>query len=447
MSNSVTNQYRTRSQLMKVRENTITENVNRITYLEEEIKDYKILISGLQIKLSDKEKLINILTNEQEENAYEYEKICKENTNLKRQMAKLEAENSDIRNDVLNLTELNQTLTEENDEVCIANNSYIVPLKSQVNEMHLENNALQIKLAEVTKELHQYKLNIDKSECKFHIPKVRLNIYRNRKLERRITKLRKKIRKLQQLYNKSNKTINKSNGELEINGATDKIQIMNKTNLNITEDETTSLEKETKLRNGFSNDVGENNKPKNNCISKLRIVGDNFVRGLGVQLLNEFENKKDIYCSVYGNASFQTILKSAHNIVKKENNLILVIILNSIKQIEITSYQSALLNIINEIKDKNIKLICTNIPYEPSTITLKTNESIFKFNSKMNSLALFNENIEIINICDIKLKNMGAKAFKEMMCYYIASYCKGKLVNNEGKSTNFPCTTVNQIIK
>lgn len=404
MENKLTANYTTRSQILKNKEDMISKQEERIQELESIIKTYEKSMCNLNSKLKDRERLISTMVKEQDENIIEYERMCKENTNLKKKLAQTEVVTIDLRNQLLKLTDINLNLSNENDEVCNTNNSMIIPLQNKCFELQTENSVLHKKIAQTINEFH----SLDQSNRKYNDDVAHLNYfsfeqYKNKKINKKIRKQAKKIRNLESKIRVIRKWRN---------------NIKNKTNVRkkiqtLVTDNTTQLSLNQKqLCNS------------NEAINDIRIIGDISVRGLGLLLLDKLNEKCNIYCETHSFAPMQTIITSAENIIRKENNIILVVILNSIKEEEILSFYSKVLQLIQQVKEKNIKLVITNIPYLQHSVNYNINYDIYRFNSKLNSISILNNNVQIINIVDVKLNKINIKNLQKILVYNISSLYK-----------------------
>lgn len=426
MTSKATNMYRTRTQIDKMKDETINKYEHKVADLEGSIKFYENLISNLHKKLTEKEKLIILLTNEQDENSVEFEKMCKDNQCLKKQLSEMESRMAELQCDVLNLTEINQTITEESEEFCInnsINNTSI--LKMQMVELEQQNGLLQRKVIDTIYELNDYK---NKTETR-NTNKINTEIIRkfiNKTLSRKIRKQKKLIRNLQNKY----RIFKNNNKKLERKQLSQ--DCLMHSNLYLQEPEHREV-------------VMNNNKIETTNLNRyenIKIIGDSLSKNLGINLKHELDDRYKICCDSYSNAPLQKITSTTQDVLRKENNITLVMVYNNIEKLQNEVYISEILEMIKIIENKNIQLIFTNLAYEKNITNRKYNQYIHKYNSFLNSLALYNKNVDIINTSEVKLKDINVRQYKEIVTYFL----KMKCLNEQKKQIFTTEKTLNQII-
>lgn len=426
--------YKTRSQTQKNKDELISLYEEKIEDLDSSNKTYELLISKMQVKLNDKEKLIKVLTEEQQENSIEFEIILKENLKLKNELAKKESENIDLQNELINLSGLNHTLTEETEEIFHNNSNTIQTLKSQLNQLKNENHELQINFAS--------KHMIESIDMKVLPPsKTQVNIvkrfsFRNKKLAKKIKKQNKNIKKILHEYQKIIKTNNSLKQSLENIKKYDVMKIKE----NLSNHSKYILENKTDLGKLSVNSI--------KTIQKIVIIGDHSTKNMATLLRSKgYDN---IYSNTYTNAPLKEIIRAAGNIIDCSKNMTLAIIIRHYEDSDIENYPKYIKKLINKTKGKNIKLVFTNVPYLVNNEPM--NHLIDQQNSHLNILTKFDQNLEIINTSNIKINKVQAREFKNIVTYFLEKHTQNmktieKGFDNEDKMKNFIVKQITTAIK
>lgn len=422
----------TRSQTIRDKEKIINEYEHQLTEMKASINMYEELIAKIQHKLTEKEQLIKVLIEEQEENGNTFEKICKENQQLKRSLAKKESEMIDLQNEIINLNEVNCTLLEENEEIGICNNTIITPLKMQMIEMQKENTNLQNKLAKNIKAI----CNDDLDNPKIENQQMR----RKNNFTKILRNKNKQIKKLKRKCILHNKKVNEVRDNKE--------KQMKRNELN----------KAKTINDELVNQA----KKTSNDINKITIIGDSCVRGMGVELYDVLGKRFNTCCYTYSNAPLKKIIDTAMEVLKKgESEDLIAIFYKDFLNQELKQYYNILSSLIIEAKVKNVKLLFNNVPYcdipycdQPF---LNYNMYVQRINNKLNMLTLYgNDTFDIINLSNLNIKKAGE--FKEIILYNILSQCKknnspssdsDKIVsiNNKNNNVNFHTNKLIETIK
>lgn len=386
--------FQTRSQTIKNKEKIINEYELQLTEMKSSINIYEELISKIQFKLTEKEKLIKVLLDEQEENSNTFENMCRENQQLKKSLAEKESEVIDLQNEIINLNEFNCTLLEENEEIGTCNNLIITPLKMQMVEMQKENTCLQNKLAKNIKAVYNNNFNHPNAKNKHRGQKNKFA----KILKDKNKQIRHLKRKCKTHYKKGKKKI---------------------TIKEINHEET----REDKYTINKANVINDEliNQAKNNDINKITIIGDKSVRGMGIKLQTALGNEFKTCCHTYSNAPLEKIFDAAAKVLKKgEPKQLLAIFYKDFYTQDIKQYYNLLSNLIIEAKAKSIKLLLNNVPYSDK---LLLNYNINKINNKLNMLALYENNtIDIINLSNLDITKKWE--FKEILLYNVYCQCK-----------------------
>lgn len=401
MQNNI-NTYLTRSQLIKNKDKIINEYELQINDMKTELQKmkstiniYKSLNCELKEELVKKESLITTLTKEHEENSNEYEKICVENLKLKKVLAENEDLNIDLQGEINKINEINRTLTEEHSDMSILTNNMITPLKNKLYELENENKILHNKL---TIPLNERCVKDNKNEIK----------YKGNHKKNILKKLLKQNKKLKSLKKNNNKLNEKTKRKYK-----HKVNIANIEN---------NIDKITvKEANKKENTVKKGNLYKNN---KIILIGDKFIKNVRRELTNKLGTNYDISCHTYIDAPLETIMNEATRIAKIEECLTLAVIIRDIKTYDLRKYFCFIENLLCITKNNNINLIVNNIAYSNNNVNKYINECIYKINSKINCLAMYNSNtFKIINISYFLINNVYSDEYKNIISYNIISDC------------------------
>lgn len=168
----------TRSQKIKQNEVLINNYENKAKEYDEEKKHYEMLIVQLKHLLDDKDKKIDIMLQEQETSSIEFERICKENTELKKKLAQQEMRNMELIDEIVHATKKNSEVIENQEEMNTFNNNLITPLKVQLNDMFTENEDMRAKYETLLAKHNKMKLQRPALKCK----KLRAKLVRNIKV-------------------------------------------------------------------------------------------------------------------------------------------------------------------------------------------------------------------------------------------------------------------------
>lgn len=420
--NNTKSKITTRAQTLKCKDETINKLEEKVLKLEDSVNFYERLICEYRLRLKEKDNLINVLKNEQEEFSQDFEKMCKENSILKRELATKDLENTDLQNSIINLNDVNQTLNEENEEININNNSIIVPLKNQLIEMQKENTHLNNKITEIITQYPTWdKQKSSTVTLSLHKSLKNLKYIRNRKLSKKIRRQVKNIKKLEMECKK----IKYINNRLEKQIKNIKCQESNEKILKM---DVSELRKED---NNKHNEI----KDGKHLQRKTIIIGDSYIKNLGTMLKDR--GLHNICCYIHTNATVEHILYSAKNIINKENSITLAITVKKFNYDEINKYPLMIKDLADAAKNKNIRLLFTNIPYRIETMTNKTNEMIENYNLKLKNIITFSSNLEIINISHIDMNKITNYNYKKLLTYFIEKYMANTSNENNDFNKNF----------
>ncbi|GBP35777.1 hypothetical protein EVAR_20630_1 [Eumeta japonica] len=293
------------------------------------------IINQLQAKLNEKKKLLKTLLEEQDQNSIEFEKLCKENLMLKRNLAQVEARNIDLQNDIFNITATNISLTEEQEQMSNLNKSTVAPLKQQLNELTNENYYLQTKLKYVINEYEKVKEQnkLEKIQSRVQV-KRGFKITKNRNVFINLKKQKKKFRNLEKRY-------------FIILEKMKRLNIVNTCIINLEHvehekqtTETNAKQKKTDKRNVFTETLNTTmtskhpeDKPEkpgtcedksvtfteNTAIKKpkIYIFSDNIGRGLVGHMVRKLSNNFELFNSCKPDAKIENLVESLYKIENK----------------------------------------------------------------------------------------------------------------------------------
>lgn len=415
--------YRTRSQVLKNKDDLIKEYELKIKELENSNKTYDMRINKLQIKLVDQEKIIKTLTDEQDDNCQEFEKICKEVTKLKKLLAVKEAETTELQTNLFNLSGLNQSLVEENDEIFLSNNLTIKSLKAQLNKAHEDYDSLR---------LH----NDSKEKESVVINNINMPTYskqKNKHLTKRIKKQNKIIKTITDKYQKIKKDIENLLKSINIKEQLNSIETkynnkefekyISQLKMKSCLVEERNVLKDLKKPNAF--EQKKSNILQKEETAKIIIVGDRAVSGIALKLKDK--GVQNISSNIYINAPLKHIIQSAQNIIENTQKIILVMALKDFKEEELGKYPYYIEHLYKKAFSKNIVLIVTNLPYYKET-NIKSNEIIERVNLKLNQMSKFSENIYIINISHINVYNIQKMEYNKMLIYFLQKFVENQKI-------------------
>lgn len=387
----------TRSQIIRNNEKIIDDYEKQIIDLKSSINLYEELISKIQYKLTEKEQLIKVLLDEQDENSTAFENLCKENQQLKKKLAEKDNEVTDLQNEIINLNELNCTLLEENEEIGSCNTSIITPLKQQMVKIQNENTSLHYKLAKTIEANFNDAPKIPDIKTKPHKKEIS-NIIKNK--NKKITMLKNKCKKYSKKKNVTKKT--------------DTAKVL--------QENQNKGENNTQLTT-YSQQLATQITSKNKNSNKITVIGDSSVRGIGIELNRKLGNTRKISCHVYSNAPLEKIFDVALKAIKENkeeekcNHLFAVFIKNF--DLKCTKkYYTQIISVIEEAENRNIQLLFNNIPYNKNQL-LSCNTDIYKINCKLGTLALYSNMLSIVNLSNVYTTDI--KTFQDA---YIFNICQ-----------------------
>lgn len=409
---------RTRSAVMKSKDKQIQQNEEEISELKDSIKTYELLICDLRKKIIKEENLVKILLKEQEDNSSEFERICKDSVTLKKQLAQKDSVISELENNFKNQNKLYNTLLEENEELECTTNSLFTPLKTKLNEISKENDLLQTKLKDLS----------ERNTCTGS--KNEITTQKKGNERKIITKSRNKTIKKNAKFNKVKNIHNQSTKIKKISKKQNRIRQVKGDKIESNEH---IIHKDNEIKSKSKQKIKQ--KLELGKKIRIRVIGDKFVNGLGTKLISKTENKHNICNYSYSNAPLHELIRSAQTVIESEECDVMALVIRDFEECEINKYSKLIDNLCVRAKIKNIKLICTNVPYSANVHYKKVGHT----NAILNSLVLLHDNFHLINISHTYKDNISVKEYKNIICYYIDTF----IMNNAiliNRCNNYPNT-------
>lgn len=447
----------TRSQQIKNNEAIIKEYETIIKEHAEEKKHYELIIAQIKIDLNKKEKLNNRLIQESEVNCTEYERLCKENTVLKKKLAEEESKYLNLQSDLQYAVDFNMTLKEDQEEINSHNNSIIMPLKKHLNETQKEKELLQLEYNTLLVKYQKLQ-----SSNKWNYKLTKRNYRSNRKVQKLRNKTREEYKNLNAVYKTLHKTQENIIEEIEIvkkaltenvlkldvicrdlttahdilnseitlikeqkikcdnhkvsapstrnNPPSDKIEctIIEMEATDITETTVRANTNNNKMSKDIENLIHDAHNPQEKSVDSygsskrnqinIQLIGDKSVKNLGI-LLNNTKDER-IMCECYPNAPLKIILerakKALYALSNNSNVTILALTVKHVKKDELKEYVKYIRELQEYAEKNNICFIYSNIRYHGISNS-RLNRLIYSLNVQMYNIALYSHRSEIID--------------------------------------------------
>lgn len=167
-------------------------------------------------------------------------------------------------------------------------------------------------------------------------------------------------------------------------------------------------------------------KPPNKNRKQATIIIENKgLRGLGTMLTALEHESQKCCCFSYTDAPAHHLIEVAKKMAENENEVTtIVIVTRRIEYNSIDSHIKELISLQKTLKKRNIKLVCTNLPYicqDASAANLsKINQRIYEANIKLHNYATYEEDLAVINISDTE--TLSSISFKNMIKKFIVAY-------------------------
>lgn len=435
------------------------------------LKNYEKSIIIMTKNLENKDRTIQKMTEEFEENEIMFNDLLKENTRIKRELCENKNKMNSLEDALKELQHTNEMLEESE----YKSYQLFQPLHHKLNTLEREKEELQSKYSQLLiHNMNRHDIKNRNSNKKSSL-KLRKKKKSNEKRLKYLIKIYKKEKRINNNLNKKNHIYDESikhlNNEMIIltNSILERDKLLRdlQTKLNeaiqlaenniinksryseqlqiIKELEITILQLQEFVNNKISagQEVLNDRKNEKSEVSKgnekiaIKIVGDYFVRNLGSKLKENFGTNFEIDCNVFTNTPIKYILSSAQDIINKcrsEKTTILMVLIQNFSKEDFKTYLSTIKQMTDSIKDTNIKLVFSNIPYEEKSVNINNNFTIQKINSILNCIAFYENNLNLFNISNIITRGMRRDQYQNIVLYFLKAMCKNYgYLNNQDR--------------
>lgn len=423
----------TRSQIIKNNEKIISDYEIQIKKLEKENKSKDTLLQNLQKKLMESEKSRQDLLEEIEQSSAEFEKLCSDNALLKRKLAGKDIKICDLEDELVNVSKLNNTLIQENEDVSNVN-LILTPLHKQLSNLTNEKQALQNQCEKLKLDQSILLADIQKRNEK-SLPSTyikRCKIINNRKLNKKLRSQKKKCKKLQNRHGEIVKQVEKlKKCIIKLKNKTEEKHEKSEESQTLSKFETIIIDNSCNMQEFAKVETLKYEK------QNLFVIGDDIASGLGGLLTNKCEENYNILCNSYPNASLNIILQNASTLINniKDGPSILTIVINNLKQENLKTYFNGIVDLQNKARRKGVKLIVTNIKYEHDESGSKVNNFIHKINTKLQQISFYDNVITLIDLNTIDRKITKLKR-KSLICDAIKQHSANIFLKAQSEARN-----------
>lgn len=183
------------------------------------------------------------------------------------------------------------------------------------------------------------------------------------------------------------------------------------------------------------NDINHHNDKLQTTI----ILGNECAEGLGMYLNQLLDDKVNFCCFTYRDASVRHLIENARQMAVSNTSNVktIVLITRKVHYKSGNTYIDDLISLHKFLKDKNIRLVCTNISYTRGTTSMERliNEKTYECNTKLHTYANYEKSLDVINVSGVRFQ-MTSKNFRIMIANYMVTFFSNILNNAQDVWTN-----------